>query len=126
MPLLYFLILPIFLFVFVGMACVTVASRFIEPLKPAYPFIWRTLLWSSLGFLLANAMAAVPFLLLGAPGPAGTEQAADLVKLAYVAVLFLGPVITSFVGFVGGSALGIWFAFRARKLKVSRTVQSNA
>jgi len=122
--LLYFVILPIFLVALASMVCVTIASRFIEPLKPAYPFIWRILLGSALGFVLANSLLMVLFLLAGTQVSVGKEQS-DVVKFGYAVALLLGPAIASFFGFAGGSALGIWFAFKARNMKTPRAVQSD-
>jgi len=110
--LLYFIILPVFVCTLVCMSSATLASRFIEPLRPAYPFAWRVLVGSVLGFLLANALMLALFLI-----PPGAEQASDAAKFAYAAALFLGPAIVSLIGFLGGSILGVWFAIKSRSSK---------
>jgi hypothetical protein len=104
--LLYFLILPLFVLTLVAMTCATLAARFIEPLKALYPFAWRILLWSSIGFLVANSLMIGLFFLPGAAGWQGANQPIDLVKYGFLAILFLGPVIASLVGFIGGALLG--------------------
>jgi len=109
--LLYFVILPVFVVALVLMGCVVVACRFVDAIKPLHPFAWRVLLWSSLGFVLANSVMLGLLMLPGASGSTGLEQAGNLAKIGYASVLFLSPAIASFIGFFGGAVLGIRLAY---------------
>ena len=113
--LLYFIIIPVFACALVCMTCAALASRFIERLRPVYPFAWRVLLGSTLGFVVANGvMLALVLLAVQHDGTADAEQAGDAAKLSFAAALFFGPVIASLLGFIGGSILGVWFAISSR------------
>jgi len=113
---LYFFILPAFLLALIFMFFVTLAARFVEVLNPAYPFAWRVLLWSSIGFMLVNALWLLLVIFGATPGgQASEQQTSNLVKFGYAALLFVGPVILSAIGFLGGSVLGVWFAFKATR-----------
>ena len=115
---LYFFILPLFVLALVFMTCATLAARFFEPLNGLYPFAWRILLWSSIGFLLANSLMIGLFFIPGAAGWQGANQPIDPVKYSFLALLFLGPVVASLVGFFGGSLLGLWLAVKAKRKNV--------
>jgi hypothetical protein len=82
-------------------------------MAPAFPFAWRILLWSSVGFLVANGLLVGGFLVLARLEP-GSGARAPAVKLGLGAALILGPVVASAVGFVGGALLGAVLAVRAR------------
>jgi membrane protein YqaA with SNARE-associated domain len=40
----------------------TVASRFLSLLRPAYPYLWRISLWSSIGLFISSAVFVLPLL----------------------------------------------------------------
>ena len=109
--LLYFIIIPVFVVALFLMGCVVVACRFVDAIKPLYPFAWRVLLWSSLGFVLANSVMLGLLILPGTSGFQGFEQAGNLAKIGYASVLLLGPAIASFIGFFGGTVMGIRLAY---------------
>jgi hypothetical protein len=50
----YFFVLPIFILTIAGLSTASVIAACVPRLRPALPFLWRVLLWSSPGFLLAN------------------------------------------------------------------------
>ena len=108
---LYFFIIPLFLIVVFLLTVATVLTRFVEPFKPAFPFVWRSFLWSSVGFIVSNSLVLAAFL-LPALLDKNQGQMSGPAKFGFVAFLFIGPVIASAVGFIGGLALGIWFAIR--------------
>lgn len=116
----YFLILPVFSCALVLMSILTLVARFVAPLKPVFPFSWRVLLWSSVGFLLANGLwllAMMAYSVLAQPIDQSTEY---LVNFGYGVMLILGPVILSVVGFSVGAIVGVLLAFKSLRENLPR------
>ncbi len=107
----YFLVLPAWLLAVLAMGAVTVAVRVVPRLSPAYRYAWRVLLWSSIGFVVANGAMVGLYLLVARADTSGA--AGDAAKVGIAAALFLGPVVASAVGFVGGAAAGAVLAWRS-------------
>jgi hypothetical protein len=52
-------VFPIWLFLALAS---TAASRFLPTLRPAYPYVWRIGLWSSVGLFISSAVLVIPLL----------------------------------------------------------------
>lgn len=112
----YFLILPLWLASVLVMAAVAVATRVLRGGSAAFPYAWRILLWSSLGFLTANGLLLGGCALVASAAGAGAGAAHPLVGLGLVAALLLGPIVASAAGFGGGALVGFVLAWRSRRL----------
>lgn len=82
--------------------------------SPLFPYAWRVLLWSSVGFLLANAL-----LWLGVAAIVGAGRQADAERSGPAALqaalglaLILGPVVASMLGFGTGTVVALLLARR--------------
>jgi hypothetical protein len=117
----YFIILPLWLVAVAGIASVTIATRFVPRFGPAYPFVWRILLWTSVGFLFANGLVLVFYVvaarLAGSLGPPPHPVS----QVVLGSALLLAPIAGSVGGFLGGLAFGVWLAMRAMRKQRART-----
>jgi MFS family permease len=112
----YFLVLPVFVLAMLVLSISTVVCATVPRLRPALPFLWRVLVWSGAGCIVANlpvlALYTVPYLLerrgfVSEPGNAG-----NVLRVVLAAGLLIGPFVASAAGFVGGAAFGVWRASR--------------
>lgn len=110
----YFIILPVWVLVLLGMAALTVATRMVPRWSPIFPYAWRVLLWSSVGFLVANALLWLgEAAIVGAGRPADAEQSGPAALQAALGLaLILGPVIASMAGFGTGTGVALFLARR--------------
>lgn len=112
----YFIILPLWLVAVAGMAAATVATRLAQRLRPAYPFAWRILVWTSVGFVTANALVMLfYFVAAQAAAMAGPGPHHPLAKIGLASALLLAPIAGSVGGFLAGLALAVWLAVRATR-----------
>ena len=83
------------------------------------PYGWRMLLGSSLGFVAANLasllVGVVPVLAAAALRIDKNSPGARIVAGFALVGLFIGPLIVSPLGFLGGAWLGLKRAWRARQ-----------
>ena len=119
----YFFIIPPFGIAVLLLAGFTVACRVAPSLTPLFPFAWRILLWSTVGFAVANGAVLLLFLVpaftpAAAPADPGAREA---LRIGVAAGLLLGPFIASALGFMAGSTLGVFLALRSlRSASVGR------
>ena len=111
----YFLILPAFGIGAFLLGGFTIACRVAPSLKPLFPFAWRILVWSTVGFAVANGAVLLLFLVPAfspatAPGDPGAREAT---RIGLAAGLLLGPFIASALGFMAGSTFGVFLALRS-------------
>ena len=114
----YHVILPLFGaaltagFVLVGV-CAIVPS-----LRGLVPYGWRMLLGAGLGFVAANLasllLGVVPALCAMALRVDKAGRAAEIASAFALLGLFVGPLVVSPLGFLGGAWLGLRRAWRAR------------
>lgn len=113
----YFFILPAFGIAVLLLAGFAIACRVVPSLGPLFPFAWRILLWSTVGFAVANGAVLLLFLVPafapeGAPGDPGAREA---LRIGLAAGLLLGPFIASALGFMAGSTFGVFLALRSMR-----------
>ena len=111
----YFFILPAFGIAVLLLVGFTVACRIAPSLEPMFPFAWRIMLWSTVGFVVANAVVLLLFLVPAfapecAQGDPGAREAS---RIGLAAGLLLGPFIASALGFMAGSTFGVFLALRS-------------
>ena len=116
----YFVILLGFALFSVAAALGTLLAWIWRPLQPLFPFAWRAWLWSTVGFVAANAaLLAVLWLILVMGDHAASmslmQKAAGILG-ALTAVL--GPFIASAVGLGAGFLLGCFLAWRAVRARM--------
>ncbi len=115
----YFVVAVLFVLWLVVAAGAVAATRFIAPLRPLFPFVWRMCLWATIGFLVADA-ALVGLMVVTSGfdptfvrGTIGDEILRFVVQLA----ILVGPLVASAIGWLAGLLLGILLAFlRQRRL----------
>lgn len=111
----YFFILPAFGVAVLLLGGFAIACRVAPSLNPLFPFAWRILLWSTVGFAVANGAVLLLFLVpafapAAAPGDPGAREA---LKIGLAAGLLVGPFIASALGFMAGSTFGVFLALRS-------------
>jgi Na+/melibiose symporter-like transporter len=113
----YFFIAPAFLLFTVMSAGAVLVSWLWKPLRPIFPYAWRSWLWGSVGFLLANmALAAIAWSVIQQTNnvdPVSAHRHAS--GFAVAVTLFLGPFVASAAGTAVGIAFGCFLAFRQRR-----------
>lgn len=111
----YFFILPAFGIAVVLLGGFTIACRSAPSLNSLFPFAWRILLWSTVGFAVANGAVLLLFLVpVFAPESVpGDPRAREVLKIGLAAGLVAGPFIASALGFVAGSTFGYFLALRS-------------
>ena len=111
----YFFILPAFIvWLIIGMVSLAALRT-----RPIYPYAWRILLWSSVGFVIANVLfmiAVAGAAVLVGPGPAEAERTAgrDALQLFFGLSAVVGPILASLAGWAVGTGAGILLARRSR------------
>jgi len=111
----YFLFLSAFGVAVLLLGGFAIACRVAPSLNPLFPFAWRILLWSTVGFAVANGAVLLLFLVpafapAAAPGEPGAREA---LKIGLAAGLLVGPFIASALGFMAGSTFGVFLALRS-------------
>lgn len=115
----YFLILPVFALAMCAEGLGVLLCAAVPSIRPAaLPYGRSLLLGSSLGFLMANLasvlLAIVP-VLIGMLLGVGTEgHGAQIVATFVLLGLFVGPLVASPLGFLGGAILGLRRTWRRR------------
>jgi hypothetical protein len=108
----YFVILPCFAAAVLGWGCALCLCAVVPRLRRALPCGWRMLVGSSVGFLVANLasllVGVVPVLCAAALGVDRDSAGAPVVAGFALLGLFVGPLIASPLGFLGGA----WIARR--------------
>lgn|SRR5512146_2410010 len=95
----YLFLLPPWAVAVLAMAAATMATRVAPRLRPAYPYAWRILLWSNIGFVAANVLVQVFYPVLAA------------VQVGLDFALVAAPIGCVLAGIVAG----IWLAHRATR-----------
>ena len=107
----YHVILPLFALA-LGLETVVLAcSAAVPALRRAVPYLWRMVVGSITGFVLANLgsllFGALPAALAFVLRVDRDSDAADVVAGFALLGLFIGPLIVSPLGFLGGAILGL-------------------
>lgn len=114
----YFVILPVFVLAMLLESLGLALCALVPRLRRALPYGWRVLVGSAVGFLTANAASllfgVVPVLCATALGIDRDHPAAGIVAGFTILGLFLGPLVVSPLGFLGGAWVG-WR--RARRVE---------
>lgn len=111
----YFLIFPAFcgLLLIVSGLSVLVA-RSVPAFSVAYPYVWRIVLWASVGLIAAN-IVLVTFLALGffalGDGMAPASAGYGAFQLLWALTAIVGPVIASAFGWLVGAVFGLGLAY---------------
>lgn len=107
----YHVILPVFALALGVEALVLVCSAAVPALRRALPYLWRMAVGSVTGFVLANLgsllFGALPAALAFALRIDRDSDAADVVAGFALLGLFIGPLIVSPLGFLGGAIVGL-------------------
>lgn len=113
----YFVILWAFLAAFVAESVALGLCAVVPALRRALPYGWRMLVGSGLGFLAANFVSilvgVVPVLIAAVLRVDKEGHVAQIVAAFALLGLFVGPLIVSPIGFLGGAWLGLRRALRA-------------
>ena len=113
----YFFVILVFLIAAIGLSAASILAAVVPRLRPGFPFLWRVLLWSTAGFILANipvfGLYFVPLLLERTGMTPSSGSSGSFLKLALAGGLLFGPLVASGLGFLGGAAIGVWLARRA-------------
>ena len=117
---LYFFILPAVALATFAMSVVSLICRLVTRLRWAYPYAWRVLVWSVVGFVVANIPIVALYLLplLFVQSGADPKAIGKPVAIVFAAGLFLGPLVALVVGYGGGAVLGLWFGFKATRVRL--------
>jgi hypothetical protein len=114
----YFVILTYFAIAILAWGSVIGLCAAVPNLRAAVPYCWRMLVGSSVGFVLANlaslAFGLVPVLIALLLHIDRDHPAAQLVSLFVLLGLFIGPLVVSPLGFIGGALVGLRRAWRMR------------
>lgn len=111
----YFFILPAFVvWLIIGVAFLVFVRT-----RPLYPYAWRVVLWSSVGFVITNVLLLIVVagaMALMGPAPAEAERTMgrDALQLIVGLGAFVGPVFASLLGWVAGAGAGVLLARRSR------------
>lgn len=116
----YFWILPFFAAAMLGGVCLLGVCRLVPALQRAQPYVRRMLIGSSLGFVLANLASllfgVVPVLIASALGVSQDSPGAQVAAAFALLGLFIGPLIASPLGVLGGAWIGLERAWRAESV----------
>jgi MFS family permease len=111
----YFVILPVFLVAMCAEGLGLALCALVPKLRRAVPYGWRVLVGSVVGFVTANLasllVGVVPVLVASALGIDRDHPGAPVVAAFALLGLFLGPLVVSPLGFLGGA----WFGWRRAK-----------
>ena len=120
----HLIILSGFVAATLGALIFTVAARSIPALRPLFPYVWRTWLWGTLGFALANAMyaAILIWIIDVVPPPRDATEGVKLWDVAVVGYILLGPFVASAFGAFTGSVFGLYLGWRKGQTAPERRV----
>ena len=105
----YFFILPAFVMYVVAMAVAIAVTAVHPPWARHRPFLTSVLIWSSVGFVLANVIYVVVAVLAWRvlePWTAGSPSVVG--GMAGILLLFVAPFCAAAVGLAAGVAFAIW------------------
>jgi hypothetical protein len=113
----YAVILPVFAALLAAGSLVLFLCACVPPLRIVVPYAWRMLVGSSVGFCVANVFSllfgVVPVLIAAALGVDRDSPSAQLVAGCALLGLFVGPLVASPIGFLGGAWVGLRRAWEA-------------
>lgn len=117
----YFIILPIFALLLVGLGIAAIVARCVESWRPASGYIVGGAGGTLLGFIVVNVIVTLAGLLpvLVAQHftlPQWLQQAGAVVVAA---ILLIGPFVASAIGIVFGFAAGVCFVFGRRRRRAA-------
>jgi hypothetical protein len=99
----YFLIIPAFVLYAIAMVAALVLPIGSRDLQSVRPYLASVLIWSTIGFLVANALLVglwfVPQVVPEAEGGGDDDR--------WVALLIFGPLVVSAVGLIGGALFAV-------------------
>jgi hypothetical protein len=114
----YFVVLTYLVVTLLAWASVIVLCASVPRWRGALPYAWRMLAGSLAGFVLANlasvALGGIPILLGLAAGVERGDPTAQVVTAFALLGFFLGPLLASPLGFLGGALVGLRQAWAAR------------
>ncbi len=123
----YFIVAVLFI-LWLGVAGIALAAtRFITPLRPMFPHVWRMCLWATIGFIVAvGAFFGLTMLLMIVDIPRERGPIIDAIFSTFMGlVMGLGPLLAAVVGWFGGLLVGMVLAFlRQRRLDGATTAQA--
>lgn len=107
----YLLIVPAFFLYAIGIVAALVVRTDSPDLRPVRPYLASVLLWSTMGFLVGNALLVslwfVPGVLPDAEGGGGDGR--------LIALLVFGPLAVSVLGLIGGAVFAVQRVNKKRK-----------
>ena len=111
----YFVILLGFALFSAAAALGTLLAWLWRPLQPLFPFAWRAWLWSTVGFVAANAalLGVLWLILLTGDHVTSMTWTQKVVGIAGAMTAVLGPFVASALGLGAGFLLGCFLAWRA-------------
>jgi hypothetical protein len=99
----FFLIVPAFVLLAIGMVAAIFARSDSQTLRSVRPYLASVLLWSTMGFLVANALLValwfVPGVLSETPGGGSDGR--------LILLLVVGPLAASAGGLIGGAVFAV-------------------
>jgi hypothetical protein len=114
----YFLILLCFVVALLAWGSVLALCLAVPGWRGAVHYVWRMLVGSTLGFLAANLasilVGGVPVLIGVALEVRPEDFAAQIVAAFALLGFFIGPLVVSPLGFVGGALLGLRRAWQVK------------
>jgi hypothetical protein len=114
----YFVILPVFVVALCAEGLALALCAAVPALRRGVPYGWRVLVGSFVGFVTANLasllVGVVPVLVATALGIGRDHPLAQVVAGFSLLGLFLGPLVVSPLGFLGGAWAGWRRAQRAQ------------
>jgi hypothetical protein len=120
----YFVILTYFAVALMAWGSVLALCAAVPGWRRLLPYGWRMLVGSTLGFVLANlasiVLGGVPVLLAAVLGIRPADPPAQVVAAFALLGFFIGPLIASPLGFLGGALLGLRRASACRCEPVAR------
>jgi hypothetical protein len=123
----YFLILPLFALGVAVQIALLALSLIAPPLARRRPYLWRVLVGSSAGFVVANilvvSICAVPIVFGEKLGLRDDNPLHAAIGLVAGIGLLVGPLIATVVGLALGAKIGIRCAKRATAMNAEATAQ---
>ena len=116
-PMLYFIILPAFALWLVLATLAVGVTKSVPKIAFAFPFVWRIGLWTTIGFVVANAVLVV--LLTGGffaidRQPSAANEGGNAMRILWGVGTVVGPIIASTAGWLLGAVIGVTLSLRHR------------